>query len=232
MPNRIVREDILTSDRVDALSPGAEVFYRRLMSVADDFGRFDARPIMLRGSCYPLRLDKVTDRDVLGWLAECEKAGLVVVYTVGGKQCLEIQRFGQRTRAQTSRYPAPMTDRCQTDDGHPSDTRHTSAHVVVVGDGDGNTCAESPNFGRFWDAYPLRRRVDRKACLALWQRKKLDREHLRIMAGLQAWKHCKDWTKDGGDFVPAPLVWLRNERWKEAPIVADRRPDGSIKVAL
>jgi hypothetical protein len=42
MPVRILREGILTSERVDTLSPAAEVFYRRLMSVVDDFGRFSA----------------------------------------------------------------------------------------------------------------------------------------------------------------------------------------------
>ena len=36
MPNRILREGILTSERVNALSWEAEVFYRRLMSAVDE----------------------------------------------------------------------------------------------------------------------------------------------------------------------------------------------------
>ena len=43
MPNRIIREGILSSDRVDQLDPPAEVFYRRLMSKVDDHGLFDGR---------------------------------------------------------------------------------------------------------------------------------------------------------------------------------------------
>ncbi len=48
MPNRILREGILTSERVNLLSWEAEVFYRRLMSVVDDYGRFHAHPALLR----------------------------------------------------------------------------------------------------------------------------------------------------------------------------------------
>jgi hypothetical protein len=36
MPNRILRAGIITSDRVNALDFGAEVFYRRLMSAVDE----------------------------------------------------------------------------------------------------------------------------------------------------------------------------------------------------
>ena len=59
MPNRILREGILDSDRVNKLSWGAEVFYRRLMSVVDDFGRFDARIDLLKSKLYPLNKMKI-----------------------------------------------------------------------------------------------------------------------------------------------------------------------------
>jgi hypothetical protein len=54
MPTRIIREGILTSERVDKLSERAELFYRRLMSVADDYGRYFANPANLRVNCYPV----------------------------------------------------------------------------------------------------------------------------------------------------------------------------------
>jgi hypothetical protein len=107
MPDRVVRADILTSDSVNALSWQAEVFYRRLMSIADDFGRFEARPSLLRASLYPLKLDRVSEPDVVKWLGECSNTGLVRLYTVEGKEYLEILKFGQRLRAMKSRYPAP-----------------------------------------------------------------------------------------------------------------------------
>ncbi len=107
MPDRVVRADILTSDAVNELSWGAEVLYRRLMSIADDYGRCEARPSLIRASLYPLKLDRVSEPDVVKWMGECSKAGLVRKYTVDNKDYLEILKFGQRLRAMKSRYPAP-----------------------------------------------------------------------------------------------------------------------------
>lgn len=118
MPTRILREGILTSERVNALSPPAEVFYRRLMSVVDDYGRFDGRPGLLRVSCFPLRVDTVREADISRWIAECVKAGLLVLYAVGGKPYLELQDFKQQQRAK-SKCPSPsdgqMLDVCEAD---------------------------------------------------------------------------------------------------------------------
>lgn len=107
MPNRILRDGILDSDRVDRLSVPAEVFYRRLLSAVDDFGRFDARPVVLRAKLFPLRLDRVADSDVAGWLAECEAAGLIAAYQVDGRPYLVYLRFGQTARAKKSKFPPP-----------------------------------------------------------------------------------------------------------------------------
>lgn len=125
MPDRIIRADILTSESVDQLSWQAEVFYRRLMSVADDFGRYEGRPSILRAAMYPLKLDKVSEPDVVKWLGECSKAGLVRKYTVDGKEYIEISKFRQRLRAMKSRYPPPPDSRGQlpADDSTPRQKR-------------------------------------------------------------------------------------------------------------
>jgi hypothetical protein len=31
---------------------------------------------------------------------------------------------------------------------------------------------------------------------------------------VQAWKLSDDWAKDGGNFIPAPLVYLNSQRWE------------------
>lgn len=137
MPNRVLREGILESYDVDKLNWAAEVFYRRLMSKVDDFGRFSADVRLLRAALYPLKLDKVSDRDTQGWLQATEKAGLVKVYEVDGKSFLELQKFNQRVRSSESKYPAPpendshVTDTCQTDDRHMTVTCQTNdSHVT------------------------------------------------------------------------------------------------------
>jgi hypothetical protein len=109
MPNRLIRPGILTSPRVDALSCGAEVFYRRLMSAVDDYGRLDADWRVLRAQLFPLR-EGITEIQIEAWLGECaqllpgEDDPLVQVYFVGRKRYLEISNFGQRVRAE-SKFP-------------------------------------------------------------------------------------------------------------------------------
>lgn len=112
MPNRILREGILKSTRVDALSSNAEIFYRRLMSVVDDYGRYEALPKLLRAAVYPLKYDEITDSAIESWLSECaqhigEEESLITVYEVRGHRYLQVNNFHQRTRAKTSRFPDP-----------------------------------------------------------------------------------------------------------------------------
>lgn len=114
MPNRILREGIIESKDVNELSWTAEVFYRRLMSKVDDFGRFTADARLLRAALYPLKLDKVSDRDTQGWLQETAEVGLVKVYEVDGKRFLEMQKFNQRVRSNKSKYPDPPGNDSQT----------------------------------------------------------------------------------------------------------------------
>lgn len=107
MPNRIIRDAILTSDAVCSLGWPEEVFYRRLMSIVDDYGRHEAGAQLLRSRCYPLQTDLVRVADISRWMAACQKAGLILVYEVAGKQYLEIQKFGQQQRS-ASKCPSPI----------------------------------------------------------------------------------------------------------------------------
>ena len=107
MPDRIVRAGILTSDPVNTLSWPAEVLYRRLHSIVDDYGRYDGRSALLRAHLYPLKIDKVSEADVGKWLTECVTAGLVSLYRVAGRPYVEVTKFGARVRAETSKWPSP-----------------------------------------------------------------------------------------------------------------------------
>lgn len=125
MPNRIIREGFLTSDKVDRLSWVEECFYHRLLLAVDDYGRYHADPPLLIGRIMPRKIGNVSNQDIEKWLTACVTAGLVRVYGAEGKRYLEILQFKQRTRAKESKFPAPdevKTDTCQPNDRHVSDT--------------------------------------------------------------------------------------------------------------
>ncbi len=93
MPSRMIRDGLVASDAVDALSPEAEVLFVRLILIADDFGRHDARPSILRARLFPLKADRVTDADIEAWLGECQRAALVSVSGWRDRPHLEIVGF-------------------------------------------------------------------------------------------------------------------------------------------
>ncbi len=108
MPSRILREGILDSDAVCSLTFPAEVFYRRLMSVVDDFGRFDGRSSVLRSRLYPLQIDKVREADIARWIAECVTAGLIALYAVDARPYILLHK-ADPPRSQTPKFPGPPT---------------------------------------------------------------------------------------------------------------------------
>jgi hypothetical protein len=123
MPNRILR-DCCDSEPVNKLTCQSERFFYRLIMKVDDYGRQSASPKLLRPMMFPLLLEQVREADLQRWLAECEKAGLIRLYTVNGKEYLEIVNFRQRLRVKrASKCPDPsydgqMTVTRPTDDSH------------------------------------------------------------------------------------------------------------------
>lgn len=106
MPARILRDGILCSRKVCSLKWDEEIFYRRLMSVVDDFGRFEFDLQLLRSRCYPLQVDQVRVADISRWSTACATAGLILDYVVDGKRYLQIVQFGQQERSK-AKYPSP-----------------------------------------------------------------------------------------------------------------------------
>jgi len=131
VPNRILRPGILTSERVNALKPHAELFYRRLMSVVDDFGRYSAHPQILRAHCYPLRIDEVREADISRFLTEVQDAGLIALYAVDGRNYLEMKDFRQQMRAEKSAYPSSALG---VSSGGVADDKRVIADAHLVGD--------------------------------------------------------------------------------------------------
>lgn len=138
MPNRILREGILSSERVEQLNWAEECFYRRLMSVVDDFGRYYARPSLLLAACYPLLLKKVSESDIEKWLSACASADLVWVYAADdGKRYLQLRDFNQQVRATKSKFPHPPST-CIATATQPIEDAHLDVSVFgVVSEGGG-----------------------------------------------------------------------------------------------
>lgn len=69
-------------------------------------------------------------------------------------------------------------------------------------------------FEAFWSEYPVKKA--REDASKAWV--KIDPSlHATIMSALSRALFSKDWTKDGGQFIPHPATWLNGRRWEDNP---------------
>jgi hypothetical protein len=112
MPNRIIRESCRTSRSLDSISAEAERLFWRLITVADDFGRFKAEPRLVLAACFPRRVESWPVSIVARWLGELAAAKEIVAYRVETELYAYFTNWlkHQTPRAKISKHPAP----CET----------------------------------------------------------------------------------------------------------------------
>ena len=106
MPNRIIKESAFTSDKISMLSDFEFRLWVGLITQADDAGRGDARPAIIKGRVFALR-DRTTLKDIDDALHTLAAHGCVSLYTVGGKPYYAFPNWAahQRVRDVKPRYP-------------------------------------------------------------------------------------------------------------------------------
>lgn len=121
MPARIVRGYINASRSLSRVSMHADLTFRALIVAADDYGRHEAEPRLLKAALYPLR-DEVTPAEVRGWVDELAGDGCVRLYEVDGREYLELTGWerhrGRGRRADASKYPDPPGVSGPSEDTH------------------------------------------------------------------------------------------------------------------
>jgi hypothetical protein len=120
-----------------------------------------------------------------------------------------------QTRERVRRHRAAIAEgngvKRDVTDGN-AEKRHT--------DTDTNTKTLLPPSGaflRFWTAWPKNdRKQSRGKCWELWMRKDFDQQAATILEHVEGLKVSKDWKREAGRFIPAPLVYLNQRRWEGA----------------
>lgn len=78
-------------------------------------------------------------------------------------------------------------------------------------------------FDSFWQAWPKNstrytRKGAKAECLKRWIARHHETQADQIVKHVEWLKTTADWLKDGGAFIPAPLVYLNQQRWDGAEI--------------
>lgn len=88
-------------------------------------------------------------------------------------------------------------------------------------------------FETFWNEYP--KHINRNGCYKAFKGiKRVVDQMPEIMLSLEKFKRSQDWQKENGKYIPYPLTWLHQERWKDEQShdVATSSFDGDEFVAM
>lgn len=82
-----------------------------------------------------------------------------------------------------------------------------------------------PGFAEFWTTWPTSdRKQARGKCLEAWKKARCEGAAAEIVAHVEAMKLSAGWRKNGGEFIPAPLVYLNGRRWEGAELTGADAP--------
>jgi len=81
----------------------------------------------------------------------------------------------------------------------------------------------TPGFVKFWETWPTNdRKQARGKCFEVWKKAHAERDAAMVLAHVSRMKNTDEWQRQGGQFVPAPLVYLNQRRWDGAEVEASR----------
>lgn len=111
MPNRIIKESLCSSEKIALLTDFEFRLWIGLITQADDTGRGDARPAIIKGHVFPLR-DRITVKDISGALHGLAAKGCISLYEIDGRSYFWFPSWAkhQRIRDAKPKFPAPPSE--------------------------------------------------------------------------------------------------------------------------
>lgn len=113
MPTRMIRGELLDSQRYWSVSTDARQLYFHILLTADDFGLLSLAPVFIRRRCFN---EAPSDQRINAMLGELADADLIRIYEVKGARFGFVPRFRQRLQRMTLKHPQPVDNLYQDDD--------------------------------------------------------------------------------------------------------------------
>ena len=230
MPTRIIREGINDSRAINSLSEQSELFYRRLILIVDDYGRYEADPILLRAECFKRRIDDwpvERVRQCLADVGQCRADDGLPLVSVWhcrstGKDFLQVNNFKQRTRT-ASRYPDPpnatLSDNVEqmTDNVTPiPDTgyRIPKANTVSRANGNGHNPTSADELRPAVSGWPADACEEWAGAMYKAHPKKKNRV-LAEQEAVRVWASMRDPPAESAEIARVHRLWCRTTSWTE-----------------
>jgi hypothetical protein len=210
---RTIKPEFFTSEDIVSMSPLARLLYVALWCEADREGRLVWKP-----KTFKMRYFPADNCDIDALCKEILDLKLVTLYGTGYAFVPAFHSHQHiNPREQASQLPTPEVDA--------STTRRARVSDVQVGrEGKGKeeipdaSGGEEPSgFTDFWKTWPPGDRKQAKGkCLEAWKKARFETVAALVLAHVERMKSSSSWTKNGGEYVPAPLVYLNKRSWEGA----------------
>lgn len=236
---RMLSKSLSTSAKIATLykvCPKLAEFCRALFPLliahADDHGRLPGDDFTVK-----VQIDPISPRkpaDFVAALHILHEVDLIVWYQVGDRKVIEIVKFSehQDLKGHENRpwklppctSPEEWIGRKRGTLGESGDSTKEKRREVNLREVN-LTEAGVDRFSVFWAAYP--KKVGKDAARVAFTKRAVRDDLLhRMLEALRLQKQSRDWTKDGGQYIPHPATWLNAARWEDeptlAPLVSDR----------
>lgn len=255
MPDRIIRDKCRKSRTLNALSAEAERLFWRLTTAADDYGRFDADPVVLLAECFPLKIEIFKSAQVAKWRNELtiapddDEAPLIRLYSLKGRTYgyfvtwTDYQR--DRSKEQNPpkpKFPAPEEglpldpmQAAPTPSASPQPAAEPAETPKAAPKAPAAPSAADMRFDQFWGAYPDRggKKVGKQPARALFLKLSDEEQGQCLLAVKEYAKHCRQQERTPRD-AQRFIKGQDGEPWRDfipGPAAPIRRPMSAVSQA-
>lgn len=216
---RSIKPEFWTSEQVMGLKPVTRLLFIGMWNFSDDYGRMAYAPGTIKAQVMPS--DPVSIDEVRAMIAELAAAGLILVYSVAGKEYIEITGWSHQKidKPHKPKFPAPYSETPETFD-EPSPKSAEPSPLEGKGKEEKEYSRaprfDTSKFEEFWKEYP-KRKGDNPKNPARKQFEAAVRQGAdpnAIIAGVKSAK-SRNADKIGTEFIPQAVKWLRDRRWED-----------------
>ena len=211
---------------LSACSLAARGLWIELMCIAHEGGTYGVLSINGKPMA-PAQIARMVGESpssVVKLLAELEDAG---VFSRDEQGCIFSRRMVKDEHVRNVRADAgrlggnpkllKQKDK-QKDNREPPPSSSSSSSSSNTEDSAGKP-AELSGFADFWQTWPANTRKGAKGkCLEVWKKTQAERDAAQVLAHVESLKNSASWQKNGGEFIPAPLVYLNKRSWEGADL--------------
>jgi hypothetical protein len=249
---RTIKPEMWTDERLTECSLSTRLMFIGLLNFADDNGNMTYSAKRIKMQIFPA--DNI---DTQPMIDELLTHGMLIEYSVNGEKFLNIKGFKKHqliNRPSKTSIPEPnfsehsLNTHGVLTDGMEGNGRERS-NTPLPPDGGGEDFEKPENqpktensnpekqkkevepsgFAEFWNTWPTNDRKQAKGkCLAAWKKASAERDAAKVCAHVEGLKGSRDWQKNGGEFIPAPLVYLNQKRWEGADSLASSNSESSM----